>query len=72
MEKSLSRKELRAPVNILLTPRHTYVCTDHAAYFVPVLSGKHLHAQHLTHYHNLFKESHPRLGLLHIHLRTWS
>ena len=72
MEKSFARKKLGAPVNILLAPSHTYVCADHVADFVPVLPSKHLQAQHLTHHHNLFKESHPRFGLLHIHLGTGS
>lgn len=67
MEHGLARVKLGSPSDLLLTPRHSQVRTDHAPYFVPVFACQNLHSQHVGHHHYLFEESDASLGLFDVH-----
>ena len=71
MSERFAREVFGLPVDILLAPSDSYVSADHTAHFVPALASHHIHAEHISHHHDLLELSHTSLSSLDVHFGAW-
>ena len=71
MSERIAREVFGLPVDILLAPSDSYVSADHTAHFVPALASHHIHAEHISHHHDLLELCHTSLSPLDVHFGAW-